>query len=118
VALGFDDRVREVAKNRFEAVAVEDRDRLRMYRGEPIDITDPRDSVPLFLRLVMPRAAIDDADLLRAVLRRVNMIESPDVLANHTQMLDQGRRLFLGSGISEVPVAHPSRADVLEALAG
>jgi hypothetical protein len=118
VALAFDERVRDVAKNRFEAVAVEDRERLRMYGGEPIDITDPRDSVPLFLRLIMPRAAIGDAELLRAVLRRVNMIESPDVLANDTQMLDQGRRLFLGSGISEAPVAQPSRADVLEALAG
>ena len=117
VGLGFHERVREAAMKRFEAVAVEDRDRLSMYSGEPIDVTDPRDSVPLFLRLIMPRVAIGDAELLRAVLRRVNMIESPDVLANDTQMLDQGRRLFLGSGISEAPVAQPSRADVLEALA-
>jgi hypothetical protein len=52
IALGFDEAVGADAAARFDAVSAEDRDRLRLWGGEPIDVRDPRDSIALFLRLL------------------------------------------------------------------
>jgi hypothetical protein len=95
------------------AVAAEDRDRARWWGGEPIDVTDSAASLALFLRLVVYRMAPADPRLLRAVARRVDLLDPPDRLEEdrdlHTLALD----LFRGASLAPVP----SRSQMLEALA-
>jgi hypothetical protein len=51
LTLAFDETVGADAAARFDAVSDEDRDRIRLWKGEQIDIRDPGDSMALFLRL-------------------------------------------------------------------
>jgi 2-polyprenyl-6-methoxyphenol hydroxylase-like FAD-dependent oxidoreductase len=114
LAMTFHERVGADAAARFEAVSAEDRDRVRLWSGEHIDPTDRHDSMPLYLRSVVYRAAAQDPQLLRAVCRRVNLLDPIDVLAADDELLDRAERLF-----QELPPATPPRRDqLLAALRG
>ena len=52
LSLTFDDVVGTDVAARFEAVSEQDHDRIRLWKGEPIDVRDPGDSMALFLRLI------------------------------------------------------------------
>ncbi|MDT4996906.1 MAG: hypothetical protein QOD45_974, partial [Pseudonocardiales bacterium] len=99
---------------RFRAVSAEDADRLRLWSGEPLDVTDRTQSMALFLRFVIYRAAVGDAELLRAVARRINALDPPDTLAEDEQLLDRGAALYA----SLPPTSVPPRAALLDALTG
>jgi 2-polyprenyl-6-methoxyphenol hydroxylase-like FAD-dependent oxidoreductase len=114
----FHGRTRDTAESRFNSVSVEDRDRLRVYSGEALDVTDPKVSVAMFLRLTLPRVAPLDATLLRAILRRIDMLDVPDVLASDRDLLDQSREVYLASQDALPPVRHPSREQLLSAIDG
>jgi 2-polyprenyl-6-methoxyphenol hydroxylase-like FAD-dependent oxidoreductase len=120
VAADHDDLARRFAaavgedlRDRYRAVAEEDRDRARWWGGEPIDVTDPTASLPLFLRAVVYRVAPADPRLLRAVVQRVDLLDPPDRLEQdrdlHAVALDIFRGALLQPG--------PSRTQMLEALA-
>ena len=72
--LGLPPDVGADAAGFFEAVSADDPDRIRLWKGEQIDIRDPRDSMALFLRLTAYPASLADARLFRAVARRVNAL--------------------------------------------
>ena len=59
LALAFEDTVGSDAAARLDAVSDEDRDRIRLWKGEQIDIRDPGDSMALFLRLTADDARED-----------------------------------------------------------
>jgi 2-polyprenyl-6-methoxyphenol hydroxylase-like FAD-dependent oxidoreductase len=110
----FDEAVGEDAATRYEAVGAEDRDRVRLWSGEPIDVTDRNDSMPFFLRTVVYRAAAQDAELLRAVCRRINGLDPIDALAANTELLDRAAKIC-----KELePTTAPARAQMLAALHG
>jgi 2-polyprenyl-6-methoxyphenol hydroxylase-like FAD-dependent oxidoreductase len=99
---------------RFDAVAAEDRDRVRLWSGQPINPADRRDSMPLFLRTVVYRAAALDPQILRAVCRRINLLDPVDALAQETELLDRAAALT-----AELPPApRPDKAEVAAALRG
>jgi hypothetical protein len=60
LARRFDAAVGADLRDRYRAVAAEDRDRARWWGGEPIDVTDPAGSMALFLRAVVYRVAPAD----------------------------------------------------------
>jgi hypothetical protein len=93
IALAFEDAVGEDAAARFDAVSAEDRDRLRVWRGEPIHVRDPCDSMALFLRLSAYPAAMKDPDLFRAVARRVNLLDPPDALEKDDELIAGAQRI-------------------------
>jgi 2-polyprenyl-6-methoxyphenol hydroxylase-like FAD-dependent oxidoreductase len=100
------------AEARYEAVSAEDRDRVRLWSGERVDPTDRSESMPLFLRTVVYRAAAADPSLLRAVCRRINMLDPIDELPENTELLDHAEAIF-----RELPaVPSTPRATVLDAL--
>jgi 2-polyprenyl-6-methoxyphenol hydroxylase-like FAD-dependent oxidoreductase len=101
---------------RFDAVAAEDRDRVRLWSGEPIDPTDRRDSMPLFLRTVVYRAAAADPQILRAVCRRINLLDPVDALAQDTAMLDRAAELV--ADLPMPPSQAPDKATAAAALRG
>lgn len=75
VVMTFEEAVGADAAARFEAVSGEDRDRVRLWSGEPINPTDRRETLPLFLRSVVYRVAALDPVLFRAVCRRINLFD-------------------------------------------
>jgi 2-polyprenyl-6-methoxyphenol hydroxylase-like FAD-dependent oxidoreductase len=113
-ALGFDDAVGADAAARFDAVSAEDRDRQRLWQGEPIDVRDPSDSMALFLRMTAYAAAAKDPDLFRAVARRVNMLDPPDTLEHDATLIGRAQQLAHDGGPS--PPGGPARAELLEAI--
>jgi hypothetical protein len=113
-ALDFDDAVDADAAARFDAVSAEDRDRLRLWRGELIDVRDPGDSIALFLRMTAYPAAGMDADLFRAVARRVNMLDPPDKLEQDSALIARAQQIASDAG--PPPPPGPARSELLAAI--
>jgi 2-polyprenyl-6-methoxyphenol hydroxylase-like FAD-dependent oxidoreductase len=90
-ALAFDAGVGAAA--RFASVSDEDRDRIRLWQGEPIDVRDPADSLALFLRLTAYPSAMKDPVLFRAVARRVNALDPPDAMGNDEALVARAQEL-------------------------
>jgi hypothetical protein len=101
------------AAERFEAVSAEDSDRVRLWSGEPIDPTDRTDTMPLFLRTVVPRVAGQDPAIFRALCRRINLLDPVDTLATNEELLDRAAKLY-----ADLPPPDPAppRATMLAAL--
>jgi hypothetical protein len=112
----FESEVGADAAARFHAVSAEDRDRARWWSGEPIDITDPAVSLPLFLRFIAYPTAARDPALLRAVARRINAFDPVDRLAGHVELLNRARALHAESAADRPSM--PPRSLILGALAG
>nr|MDQ3824873.1 hypothetical protein [Actinomycetota bacterium] len=112
----FESEIGADVATRFHAVSAEDRDRARWWSGEPIDITDPAVSLPLFLRFVVYPAAVKDPDLLRAVERRINALDPVDRLAAYPELLDRVRALHAETAADRPSI--PPRSLLLAALAG
>jgi flavin-dependent dehydrogenase len=114
LAMSFNAAVSADILQRFRAVSAEDADRLRLWSGEPLDVTDRSQSMAMFLRFVVYRAAVADSELLRAVARRLNALDLPDRLTADEQLLDRGAALY--ASLPPIPV--PPRATLLNALTG
>jgi hypothetical protein len=114
LAARFDAVVGEDLRDRFRAVAAEDRDRARWWGGEPIDVTDPAASMALFLRAVVYRVAPADPRLLRAVVRRIDLLDPPARLEHDPELPALALELFRGGA---PPRPGPSRNHLLQALA-
>ena len=114
VARAFDEAVGADAAARFDVVSAEDRDRLRHWKGEPIDVREPSDSMPLFLRLTAFPAAAKDPDLFRAVARQVNLLGPPDALQRDEALIERARTIAADEGSPSL--AGPSRTELLETI--
>jgi 2-polyprenyl-6-methoxyphenol hydroxylase-like FAD-dependent oxidoreductase len=115
LALRFEETVGADAAARFDAVSAEDRDRIRMWKGERIDIRDPTDSMALFLRLTAYPAAMRDPELFRAVARRVNALDPPDALANDETLVARALAMA-GDGAAPARIG-PTRDELLALIA-
>jgi 2-polyprenyl-6-methoxyphenol hydroxylase-like FAD-dependent oxidoreductase len=113
LARRFAAAVGEDLRDRHRAVAEEDRDRARWWGGEPIDVTDPAASMALFLRAVVYRVAPADPRLLRAVVRRVDLLDPPDRLEQDRELHALALELYN----SAPRPSGPSRSQMLQALA-
>ena len=114
VAVDFDEAVGRDAAARFDAVSAEDRDRLRLWQGEPIDVRDPGDSIALFLRMTAYPAATRDPDLFRAVARRVNLLDSAEALEHDERLVHRAQEL--AREVATPPMTGPARTDLLERI--
>ncbi len=114
LCLAFDGSVGAEAVAHFDAVSDEDRDRIRLWQGEPIDIRDPADSMALFLRLTAYPASARDPGLFRAVARRVNALDPPDALSRDEALV--ARALELAED-GAPPRVGPTRDELLSLLA-
>ena len=101
---------------RFAAVSAEDAARARLWGGDPIDVTDRDAALPLFLRAVVYRVAVQDPDLLRAVTRRINALDPPDWLENQPDLLDRASKLYAEMAASGSIAPPPPREQMLQRL--
>jgi 2-polyprenyl-6-methoxyphenol hydroxylase-like FAD-dependent oxidoreductase len=103
------------AAERFAGVSAEDADRIRIWSGEGVDPTDRTQTMPLFLRSVVYRVATQDPEILRAVCRRINLLDPIGALAHNTELLDRAEKLF-----AQLPPAAPppAPAAMLTAMRG
>jgi len=118
ISVAFHQAVGDDARRRFEAVTAEDRDRARVWRGEPIDPTDRHSSMPLFLRSVVYRVAPADSAILRAAVRRIDLLDPPEKLEQDIALLQRAGDLFnrmRDSGMFPAPA--PPRAHLLDVIA-
>ena len=115
IARAFDAAVGADAAARFDAVSAEDRDRLRLWQGEPIDVRDPSDSMALFLRLTASMDAAKDPGLFRAVARCVNLLDPPDAMEREEVLIERARKIA-SEGAPPSPLG-PARAELLEVIA-
>ena len=115
IARAFDAAVGADAAARFDVVSAEDRDRLRQWKGEPIDVRDPTDSMALFLRLTAFPAAAKDRDLFRAVARQVNLLGPPDALQRNEALIERARTIAADQGSPSLG-GSPSRRELLETI--
>jgi 2-polyprenyl-6-methoxyphenol hydroxylase-like FAD-dependent oxidoreductase len=111
LALAFEETAGVDAAARFDAVSAEDRDRIRLWKGDQIDIRDPGDSMALFLRLTAYPASMGDPDLFRAVARRVNALDPPEALEGDEALV--ARALELAAARAPAPQLGPSRDELL-----
>ena len=114
IARAFDAAVGADAAARFDVVSAEDRDRLRHWKGEPIDVREPTDSMALFLRMTAFPAAAKDPDLFRAVARQVNLLGPPDAMQRDEALIERARTIAADEGPPSL--AGPSRAELLETI--
>ena len=113
IARAFDAAVGADAAARFDVVSAEDRDRLRQWKGEPIDVRKPTDSMALFLRLTAFPAAAKDPELFRAVARQVNLLGPPDAIQKDEALIERAMTIADEGSPS---VAGPSRTELLETI--
>jgi 2-polyprenyl-6-methoxyphenol hydroxylase-like FAD-dependent oxidoreductase len=114
IAQAFDGAVGADAAARFDVVSAEDRDRLRHWKGEPIDVRNPGDSMALFLRLTAFPAAAKDPELFRAVARQLNLLGPPDALQRDGTLIERARTIA-ADGEPTSP-AGPSRTKLLATI--
>ena len=114
IARAFHAAVGADAAARFDVVAAEDRDRLRHWKGEPIDVREPSDSMALFLRMTAFPAAAKDPDLFRAVARQVNLLGPPDALQRDEALIERARTIAANDGLPSI--TGPSRSELLETI--
>jgi 2-polyprenyl-6-methoxyphenol hydroxylase-like FAD-dependent oxidoreductase len=112
----FEARHRDDLTSRFEAVSAEDVDRQRWWGGEALDPTDPTQSMALAIRFALYPAAARDAELFRAVARRIGALDPIDALPNRTDLVERGlairRQMMTGS----TPPANPTRDELATAV--
>jgi flavin-dependent dehydrogenase len=101
---------------RWQDVTAEDRDRARIWGGEQLDATDPAASLPHFLRSVVYRVSLQDPEILRAVLGRVNALDPIDQLASRRDLLERAKALY--DGMSSAIAPPPPREQLLSAVVG
>ena len=68
----------------------------------------------LFLRLTAYPAAAHDADLFRAVARRVNLLDPPDALQADNTLIERARQI--AQHASPPPTMGPTRNELLALL--
>jgi 2-polyprenyl-6-methoxyphenol hydroxylase-like FAD-dependent oxidoreductase len=105
------------ATARFNAVSSEDAARVRLWSGEPVDVTDRNDEMSMFLRAVVYRVSVRDPDLLRAVCRRVNALDPPDWLENQPELLDRASALYAEMSPAGALPPPPPREELQRLLA-
>jgi 2-polyprenyl-6-methoxyphenol hydroxylase-like FAD-dependent oxidoreductase len=101
---------------RWQDVTAEDRDRARVWGGEQVDVTDPGASLPYFLRSVVYRVSLQDPEILRAVLGRVNALDPIGQLAGRQDLLERAKALY--DDMSTAIAPPPAREQLLSAVVG
>jgi len=105
-------RILPDTKERFKFATEVDLDRGRLWRGEKIDFTRRDGSYPLFSFFTAGAVALRDADVFRAYVRRMGLIDRTSVLDRDENLLQRIEALFARSRAdASQQVFRPSRTE-------
>jgi len=113
IAPAFHEIVEPEIRERY-AFAVEcDDARTRLWRGEPVDFAHRTGDYGLFVLAAGTAAALADADVFRAVVRRNGFLDRTSVLDDDIAMQERIERVFAEILAAPRPPPGPSRDEVL-----
>lgn len=113
VSGAFDAVVRPAIEERFQFITEFDEQRLRMWRGEPVDPAHHDGDYALFSMAAAGVAAMVDPDVARVFARRVGLLDSTRVLDDDLEMQLRIERIFAEVTSVPRPPAGPPLADML-----
>jgi 2-polyprenyl-6-methoxyphenol hydroxylase-like FAD-dependent oxidoreductase len=114
-AAAFEARMGGEIAGRYRLSLALDRACLRAYRGEPA--WDPSDGGHGFIEAVVGPAASQDAEVFRAVMRRLFQLDPADALAANTAVLERARQIAATKPLTLQRPPGPTRDDVLQIIA-
>lgn len=110
-------RVTPSLRERYDFVTALDDQRLRMWRGEPVDFTRRDGAYALFSFFAGAAAAMVDPDVFRVFVRRIGLLDSTRVLDDDPVMQERIEGLFRELRAKPRPAAGPTREEMLELTA-
>jgi 2-polyprenyl-6-methoxyphenol hydroxylase-like FAD-dependent oxidoreductase len=116
-ALAFDAAMRPSMIERFRFATALDDLRVRRWMGESLDVTH-RDggAYPLFIMAAGGAAALVDASVFRAVVRRNYFLDPLSVVDSDAELQSRIERIFAELLATPRAPAGPTRSDLLEAM--
>jgi flavin-dependent dehydrogenase len=108
------ERVTPWLRERYDFLTALDDQRLRMWRGEPVDFSRRDRAYALFSFLAAGTAAMADPDVFRVFVRRIGLLDSTRVLDDDPVMQERIEALFRELRAKPRPAAGPTREEMLE----
>ena len=107
---------RRELRERFDLATALDAQRLRMWLGEPVDLTSPDGNYALFSQVAAGAAATRDPDVFRVFMRRIGLLDSTAVLDDDLALHQRIAQLF--TELRAVPRPRPPSRDEMVAAVG
>lgn len=106
------------ARERHAMAVATDAERVRMSRGERLDIGHRDGSYPLFAFAAAGAAAPFDDHVLRRTIGRVGLLDRTAVFDDDAELHDRIERIFAELSARPRPPAGPSREELLDLMTG
>jgi 2-polyprenyl-6-methoxyphenol hydroxylase-like FAD-dependent oxidoreductase len=98
---------------RYRFCSLLDEQRLRMWRGEPVDFTRRDGEYALFSMMAAGACAMHDADIFRAFVRRNGLLDGLGVLDADARLLERIETTFRDLRARPRPALGPTREEML-----
>lgn len=109
---------REETRERFEYATIADEERARRWGGEPIDLLSRTGSKALFPLIAPAIAGAADAQIARAWLRRLSMLDRLSVMTSDDAMMERVERIARDLMAKHPPPPLPSRDQMIALIDG
>jgi 2-polyprenyl-6-methoxyphenol hydroxylase-like FAD-dependent oxidoreductase len=104
-------------RERYALATALDGQRLRMWQGEPVDITRAAGDYALFSMVAAGAAAAVDPEVFRVFVRRIGLLDSTTVLDEDVAMQRRIEAVFADLRSRPRPAPGPPRDDMVAAIA-
>jgi 2-polyprenyl-6-methoxyphenol hydroxylase-like FAD-dependent oxidoreductase len=104
-------------RERYALATALDGQRLRMWQGEPVDVTSPDGDYALFSMVAGGAAAQVDPDIFRIFVRRIGLLDSTQVLDGDVTLQRRIESMFAELRSRPRPAPGPDRAGMVAAIA-
>jgi hypothetical protein len=114
--LGFDEATKATVEPWYRATLTYDRHRLAEMQAEIDGVPYETDDISWEITHAMQHGVASDPDVLRAFMRIVNVLETPDEVLAETGIFE--KVLAAGADWRDNPAPGPTRAELLSIVAG
>jgi 2-polyprenyl-6-methoxyphenol hydroxylase-like FAD-dependent oxidoreductase len=108
----YDAAVRPELQRRYRLATELDEQRLRLWRGEPVDLAHRDGDYALFTVAAGGAAATVDADVARAFARRIGLLDSTSVLDEDVALQERIEEVFAALTAVPRPAAGPPAVEM------
>lgn len=111
--VAYEHAVGPALRERYEFATALDEQRLRMWRGGPVDFTNKDADYALFSMVAAGAAAMIDPEIFRVFVRRIGLLDSTRVLDEDERLKERIELLFGELLAKPRPAPGPSRDELL-----